>query len=68
MFPKRMKAIDILEKNWYLVGWADAPPRAWTKSKFYFAIGTKDEEKLGRLGFKIKEADIQAEENLPNLP
>lgn len=54
MFSKRMRALDILKANSYYIGCADGPPRAWKKKSFYFAVGTKDNNKLTQLGF-VKE-------------
>lgn len=58
MFSDRIKALDILKKNGYYIGWGNGQPAAWLKNKFYFAVGTKDKEKLISLGFKKESKDF----------
>jgi FkbM family methyltransferase len=55
MFKKRMRALNILRTAGYYIGCADGPPRAWQKQGFYFAVGTKDKDKLAQLRFHEEE-------------
>jgi FkbM family methyltransferase len=55
MFKRRMRAIDLLKEHGHFIGCANAPPRAWVQTPWYFAVGTKDEDKLVNLNFKNEE-------------